>query len=75
MGGSGGIWKAFGIAAMELLLLGRPCEAQEGGASLREESSFLLPTVVVGATRLPDVSFDLSRVPADVTVITAEEIK
>jgi iron complex outermembrane receptor protein len=75
MGGSGGIWKAFGIAAMELLLLGRPCEAQEGGASLREERSFLLPTVVVGATRLPDVSFDLSRVPADVTVITAEEIK
>lgn len=72
---SGRIWKAFGGAATALLLAGTLCQAQDGSPSPGEESSFLLPTIVVGATRLPDVSFDLSRVPADVTVITAEEIK
>ncbi len=71
----GGIGKALGIAAMECLLLGTLCQAQEGGSPRGEESSYRLPTIVVGATRLPDVSFDRSRVPADVTVITAEEIK
>ena len=71
----GGIGKALGIAALEFLLLGTICQAQEGGSSRSEERSFLLPSIVVGATRLPDISFDQSRVPADVTVITAEEIK
>jgi len=72
---SGGIWKGFGITALQVCLLGRAGQAQEGGLSPGEEVSHLLPTVVVGATRLPDVSFDYSRVPANVTVITAEEIK
>ena len=71
----GSIWKVLGIAAMELLLLGTFCQAQEGGSPGSEEGQFLLPTIVVGATRLPDVTFDRSRVPANVTVITAEEIK
>lgn len=70
-----GIGRVFGIAAMGFLVLGTICQAQEGDSSRGEESSSLLPTIVVGATRLPDVSFDQSRVPAAVTVITAEEIK
>ena len=62
-------------AAMGLLLQGTLCQAEERDLALREDSSIYLPTIVVGATRLPDVSFDRSRVPANVTVITAEEIK
>ena len=69
------LWKALGIAAIGLLLPGTFCQAQGEGPSQSEQSSVLLPTIVVGATRLPDVRFDQSRVPASVTVITAEEIE
>ncbi len=34
-----------------------------------------VPEVVVGATRLPDVPLDIRKVPANVTVITAEDIR
>ena len=71
----GRLWKALGIAAIGLLLFGTFCQGQERDRSQSEGSSLLLPTLVVGATRLPDVKFDQSRVPASVTVITAEEIK
>ena len=71
----GRLWRVFGIAATGLLLQGTFCQAQEEVPSRSEDTSFLLPTIVVGATRLPDVRFDQSRVPANVTVITAEEIK
>lgn len=71
----GRLWKPFGITAIGLLLLGTFCQGQERDPSQSEGSSLLLPTLVVGATRLPDVKFDQSRVPASVTVITAEEIK
>lgn len=49
--------------------------AQAWGAESPTEDVLEVPEVVIGATRLRDVGIDLRRVPANVTVITAEEIK
>lgn len=40
-----------------------------------EQGTVRLPEVVVSGTRLPDVLVDLSRVPAQVRVVTEEEIE
>ncbi len=59
-----------GIVAVNLMWVAGAWAAQ----ALPEEV-LEVPEVVVGATRLRDVGIDLRRVPANVTVITAEEIK
>jgi outer membrane receptor protein involved in Fe transport len=43
-------------------------------AKKKEEEVLRLPDVVVSATRLPDVLLDLKRVPAQVRVVTEDEI-
>ncbi len=49
--------------------------AQAWGAQPSADEVLEVPEVVVGATRLRDVGIDIRRVPANVTVITAEEIQ
>jgi len=49
--------------------------ANAWGAEPLGDEGFEVPEVVVGATRLRDVGIDLRRVPANVTIITAEGIR
>jgi len=58
------------VLALNLALAAGAWAAQPPAEEVLE-----VPDVVVGATRLRDVGIDIRRVPANVTVITAEEIQ
>ena len=59
-----------GMLALTLALAGEAWGAEASG-----EETMEVPPVMVGATRLQDVGIDLRRVPNNVTVITAEQIR
>lgn len=58
-----------------MLALSLALAAEAWGAEAPAEETLEVPEVVVGATRLPDVPLGLRNVPANVTVIAAEDIR
>lgn len=57
------------------LAVGLALVGEAWGAEPPAEETLEVPEVIVGATRLPVVPLDVRKVPANVTVITAEDIR